>query len=180
MFECDQTLPDEGLELEVKLFLLHRLDLEGGPNKASTYKTRFVHRLCNEHPAMLGCPKSTRRKRVKWLVDRWKRDKDFESTRKTLMIASSSHLLQPSSSTASPVPPPEIKRAAATNFPSIKKEVPSTATMSTKKDDSMIGSPVRMLRGSGKKKGKTCLWSFLCFFCCKLVTTFFFLLSSPC
>ena len=143
-FECDKNLPRRGLEIDVKMFLLDRLTMSGGTG-ASNYQSRFLHNLCNEHPDLLGCQRSLRRQRAKWLVDRWKRDNDFDSTRAQLMIAAAA----PRQS--SPVPPPEIKRTTSA-APSVKKEGTTMANV--------IGSPLRMLRGTGGKKRKTRI--FLC------------------
>lgn len=95
VFECDLNLPEVGLELEVKLFLLSQLDMKGGPTKASTYKCRYLSQLCKQHPLILGSTGSLRRKRVKWLVDRWKRDPDFDETRSNLMRLANSSTRQP-------------------------------------------------------------------------------------
>lgn len=150
-YDCDRNLPKEGLELDVKLFLLGRFDSQKGGTKVSNYKSRFLHHLCNEFPAQLGCKGSHRRKRVKWLVDRWKRDKDFDATRMQLMLLSSSAIsslpLQPSL-----VPPPDIKRT--TPVKTEEAPTPTIFTMSTVKREADIGSPLRMLRGTGKKKGR--------------------------
>lgn len=171
-YECDKNLPGKGLDLEAKMFLLNHLTMKGGTG-ASNYQSRFLHKLCNEHPDLLGCQHSLRRKRVKWLVDRWKRDKDFDNTRAQLMIAAAAPPT-PLPPQPSLVPPPEIKRTSATPAPPpVKKEI---KTMSN-----TLGSPLRMLRGTGGRKRKSIfslLHCFLCLASAPLAHTCFS--SSPC
>lgn len=103
VFECDWNLPVEGIELEAKLFLLNKLDMKGGPTRASTYKNRYLSRICRENPLILGCIGSQRRVRTKWLVDRWKRDTKFdEETRSNLMRLAQTSVLQTLPSTTAP------------------------------------------------------------------------------
>ena len=117
VFECDLNLPAEGgLELEAKLFLLSKLDLKGGPTKASTYKCRYLSQICRENPLILGSIGSLRRNRTRWLVDRWKRDTDFDTTRSNLMLLANSCDLQPLPSSQAPT---KSKPAAAKKEPQL-------------------------------------------------------------
>ena len=142
VFECDLNLPEEGgLELETKLFLLSKLDLKGGPQKASTYQSRYLSGLCLKHPHILGSSGSKRRQRTKWLVDRWKRDTAFDETRAHLMMLADSSVLQPLPVAAPPATP-------------IEKETPKPASPpkiinKSKESKSSMFSPNR-------SKGKIC------------------------
>lgn len=140
VFECDANLPAEGLELEVKLFLLQKLDLKGGPSRASTYTNRYLSRLCNEYPLILGSTQSRRRRRVTWLADRWKRDKDFDDTRTNLMLLAESSVLQPLPTSAPPVTKSEPVNSKRS--PALKTEPLSPPKITNKKSASMF-SPNR-------------------------------------
>ena len=71
------------LEHYVKILLLDLIDSVNGP-RAVTRQSRLLQQWCEDHPMELGVRGSIRRKRVKWLVDRWKRDPNFAQTKKTL------------------------------------------------------------------------------------------------
>ena len=174
-YDCDFDLPDESIELENKIFLLQLLDLEGGP-QANNRKTRLLVKFTDEYPDRFGVPNSQRYKRTKWLLDRWKRDKHFAETKKALLSSalkpctkpSCSFLLQEekksatapaTSNTSAPTTTSETKAAPTrkqttaqdnniNSPPRVKKEASTKTTMKT------FGSPLRMVNGSGTKKGK--------------------------
>jgi hypothetical protein len=165
-FSCDIDLPDKSLEIENKIFLLQLLDIEGGP-QANNQKNRLLAKFTSEHPDRFGVRHSDRYYRTKWLLDRWKRDKNFETTKKEIYAAA----LKPSSShtscsfalqeqeappgrnpTAVATPPRKKKtkttqstEAAIYSPPPIKKE--ATVKMAPK-----FGSPLRIMQSSGSNE----------------------------
>lgn len=94
-FECDEGLPEESLELENKTFLLQLLDLEGGP-QANNRKTRPLAKFTSAHPCRFGTKRSERHCWTKWLLDRWKRDKNFAETKKVILSSAVKPSPQPS------------------------------------------------------------------------------------
>ena len=180
-YVCDITLPKKGLEVPNKVLLLNLLDANGGP-QSSGYKSRYLNSICIDHPDELGVPGSERRKQVKWLVDRWKRDTDFATTRSKLMTAFSSlspkskqiktpfkDNKKPAAEEVSSQPtvksPPPITRKAAAAPP--KKETTKMAPASSK-----MSSPLRFFRSkTNLVKGmcfcfhslKTSVWLTCCF-----------------
>ena len=171
LFECDVTLPDEGIEIFNKAFLLQLLDIDGGP-AANNRKTRLLSKYSKLYPDRFGVPKSERYVRTKWLMDRWKRDKSFHATRASIMAdasrlsryenapdmpLSSSFLQQETSPVATTKKQPASKKKPSTRGnpespPVIKKK--SNKALKTMFD---FSSPVRFVKGFGKKKGKTSL-----------------------
>ena len=162
-FECDETLPDESIELENKLLLLELLDKAGGGPQASGYKSRTLLKLCDEYPMELGYPKSKRRRRVKYLVDRWKRSgNNFAKTRANLLLAASKETSCPDGSckkkATSSKKEPSIKSP-----PTIKREkkrstratTATTRKMPSTTSTNNLSSPLRLFKGAtAVKKGK--------------------------
>ena len=182
-FECDQDLPYESLEIENKIFLLQLLDIEGGP-QANNRKTRLLAKFTAAYPSRFGVRHSERYYRTKWLLDRWKRDKNFPETKKALLASALSPSCEPSCirpysqpsslfniqdqkpaaktkpqpkgkkeapapTKKSPPAPPATTSTAVQSPPPLKKK--ASVTMTT------FGSPLRMIKGSGTKKGKPSL-----------------------
>jgi hypothetical protein len=83
-YSCDIDLPAVGLELDVKLLLVDLIDGVKG-FKSITRGSRLLANWASDHPDELGVPGSLRRKRVKYLVDRWKRDPNFDYTKRSLL-----------------------------------------------------------------------------------------------
>ena len=155
-FECDRHLPPEGIELENKVLLLSLLDKCGGL-EASNYKTRTLMKLCDDHPMELGLRSSKRRQRVTYLVDRWKRGKDFGLTRRNLLADYSN--LQEGTPAAKTQAIKETPVKSETPVKATPKPKPSPAVAKqentmTKSGVKNLGSPLRLFQTSaGVKKG---------------------------
>ncbi|CAB9531718.1 hypothetical protein SEMRO_3887_G351710.1 [Seminavis robusta] len=160
-YECDNSLPPEGgLELEVKVFLLKLLDERGGI-KAPNRKNKLVAKLCDDYPSQLGCRSSVRRYRTVNLVDRWKRNHDFEATRANIIAEFNKLDLQcpnPEPDDGSPpedsvidLPetkpkPQKVKSSAAPT----KKKKSNKPTPDSTMSASKFGSPIKLLRAQIK------------------------------
>ena len=162
-FECDVNLPLKGVPLETKLYLLDLVHNEGGP-QVSGYKTRWIHHMCNENPEMLGCTVSEKRKRVKMLMDRWKRSKNWPALRKSIIQLGEDSLVKTKCSETL-IPPltesssmqqneaPKLKRIKA---PSIKtpstKHTPALKIEKTFDDMASVTSPLKLVRSKAATK----------------------------
>ncbi|CAB9531145.1 hypothetical protein SEMRO_3283_G346160.1 [Seminavis robusta] len=170
-YSCDMDLPTEGLEMETKAFLLQQLDERGGP-RACNRQNKLLNNLCSEFPATLGITGSVRRARTSYLVDRWKRDQDFGTTRANLLASFkllSLQCPQPKQedldeATADQVPEettstavvPVVKKSKATTKPVKVKSSPSIKKKATNKqpDATMsanIGSPIKLILSSANR-----------------------------
>ena len=159
-FECDLDLPKKGLSHETKIFLLQQLDNAGGL-KASNYQSRTLAKLCDLYPNELGAPGSIRRKRIKYLVDRWKRY-DFDVTRTNLMKSSSiSHHQSPVKQEKKPSVKHEKKPSAkqekkSSSAPSNPdRTIKSPPNLKRSNENMPVTSPLRLLRSPGTVNGKS-------------------------
>jgi hypothetical protein len=84
VFKCDANLPWRGVDTAVKIFLVRKLDGAGGP-QASSYQSHWLNNLCNNNPEILGCVDSQLCVRVGFLVDCWKRSKDWFTIRQKIV-----------------------------------------------------------------------------------------------
>jgi hypothetical protein len=86
-FECDEDLPETGgLELANKVFLVRLLDLEEGGPKANDKKKRLLVKFSMEYPDRFGVKHSKRYKITGYLLDRWKRCKNFEEVKRKILL----------------------------------------------------------------------------------------------
>ena len=167
LFECDTELPRTGLDLDAKLLLLDLIDSVNGFD-AITRRSRLLSKWCSDNPELLGIPRSERRKRTTFLMDRWKREPGFDvyKIRNALQLKqqqqanSASH---PSFQQKQPPPPPplppppQVPQQQIKSPPRLKK----TTTASQPKMTT-FGSPLRVV-GSKKSavKGKDLVACFL-------------------
>jgi len=144
-YECDALLPYSGLELENKIFLMQLLDIDGGP-LANNRKTRLLSKYSKLYPDRFGVSGSERYKRTKWLLDRWKRDKDFSGTKsKTLALALNPDPVSKMSCYFSPQEEPSSKPTAKPRAKT--KQEPKSPPAITRKMPPKFGSPFRLVRG---------------------------------
>lgn len=158
-FPCDATLPKKGIEIPNKVLLLNLLDAKGGP-RSSSYESRVLDTICKSNVDELGAVGSERHKRVKWLVDRWKRDTDFATTRNNLM-ATFAALSPASKQIKKPVAATKQEsqsKAPKRTEPEVKSPPPIARSTKAKKDCKMaptpsISSPLRIfkLKNGGEK-----------------------------
>ena len=169
-FECDIDLPGVGIELEAKHLLVQLIESVNGL-KAVTRQSRLLMKWCEDNPELLGVPGSERRKRVKWLVDRWKKsNSNYAATKRNITDAfakqsSSSDMFSQEETTTKTSKAKVCKDTKKCNLmskvattkaasdelktpPRVKKE----ATIKTKM--ASFGSPLHLFGGNGSKKGK--------------------------
>lgn len=153
---CDYDLPKQGLPVETKLFLLNVLAANGGL-EAISKRSRLLRSLCDDHPHELGAPGSMKRKRVKWLADRWKRDTDFAKTRQDVMAAAAVSVavadLPYSSFSPQPTKTKKPTTRPATTKPEIQSPPTIKRTAAVIPQEMVLSSPLRVFKaGGGKKK----------------------------
>eukprot|EP00797_Seminavis_robusta_P017604 Sro262_g102080.2 (291) ;mRNA; f:70007-71167 len=164
------------------MMLLTLIEKHGGP-KACTRQTRLIHKLAGEYPELFGVTGSIRRSRTKYLVDRWKRDHDFGTTRSNLVACFEN---ENRGSLQCPLEETEVEDNVATEETIEEKKpkaklkpkpdkVPSATTRSStnrptkrqpkaqpdKPMSSNLASPLKLLRAAGTQKGPSSDKTFL-------------------
>lgn len=163
---CDINLPHDGLELSVKLLLLDLIDGVKG-TKAITRKSRLVQEWCLDYPDELGVPGSERRKRTKYIMDRWKRDPKFDTTKR--MIRQQAHLTNSTTAHCEQEPPTKRSKPERSNKGSSKTAPPRNeellnSPLVLKKQQphtimTSFGSPLRLFKEPKDRKLGTLLFS---------------------
>ena len=174
-FECDIDLPPEGLEPHVKKLLVELVDMVNGP-QAITQKSRLLQRWSDKHSDALGVPGSIHCKRVKWLVDQWKKG-DFAAIKTNVLNETSTHSMRrlstqeqqqkrPPVGATTPAKKPQTTTTTNTNTaletqspPTLKKEA------TTKKKMAQFGSPLYLFTTAS-----TATKVFLSTICCPIIS----------